>query len=247
MNTHPTSDVIAGSGALTRREALIRMGGAAMLTLGAVPLAIGGTARKASAQGVLTPAMIDSLNNMILADYVTEIFYKTGLETTSLIPASDRTVFQQLEKQETGHVVIMNNTLSGNSRAKPGLDFTGGGAYADVLSNYTTYLAMAQAFEDLTVRLYQGQLGVMVSNGLVLTTVLQIHSVEGRHAAMLRRLRGQKPWITGSNTDLAAFAAVYAGEDNIAQGSVTAANTEAFDEPLTADQVMNILDPFLTS
>lgn len=242
MNSQPTSDVGAEPGALSRREALIRMGGAAVLTLGAVPFAIGGTPRKASAQGVLTPAMIDSLNNMILADYVTEIFYKTGLETSGLIPSEDRAVFTQLEKQETGHVVIMNNTLSGNSRDKPGLDFTGGGAYPDVFSNYSTFLALAQAFEDLSVRIYKGQLGVMVSNGLVLTTVLQIHSVEGRHAAMVRRLRGQKPWITGATTDLGGFAAVYAGED-----TNTGGNTEAFDEPLTAAQSLAILDPFLTS
>lgn len=246
MNPHVLDAPDTDPGALTRREALLRMGSAAMLTLGAVPFVLGGTARKASAQGVLTPQMIDALNMMILNDYVTEIFYKTGLETTGLIPAADRAVFQQLEKQEVGHVVIMNNTLSTNAREKPGLDFTGGGAYPDVFSNYGTFLALAQAFEDLGVRAYKGQFGVFVANGLVLTNVIQIHAVEGRHAAMLRRLRGRKPWITGSETDLPGFAAVYAGEGNTNQAGVTAGNTEAFDEPLGSAQVMSILDPFLT-
>ena len=235
-----TTEVTAEPGALSRREALMRMGGVAMLTLAAVPFAIGGTARKARAQGALTPEMIEALNTMILADYVTEIFYQVGLDTSGLIPAADVPVFQQLSKQESAHVVTMNNTLSGNSREKPGLDFTGGGAYPDALTNYTTFLELSQAFEDLTVRLYKGQLGALTSNGLVLTTVLQIHSVEGRHAAMLRRLRGQKPWIEGASTDLSGFAAVYSGEDNTSSGP-----SAAFDEPMTADQALTVLDPFL--
>lgn len=241
MKTTPT-ELTAEPGALTRREALLRMGGMAMLSLGAVPFAAATSARRAHAQGTLTPAMINALNTLILADYVTEMLYSVGLDTAGLIPPGDRPVFQQLLKQEMGHVVIMNNTLSGNAREKPGLDFTGAGRHPDVFSNYATYLGMAQAFEDLTVRLYHGQLGALAPNGLVLTTALQIRSVEGRHAAMLRRLRGQKPWIEGASTDLGSFAAVYAGEDSGAQGGVTA----AFDEPLTADQGMNILDPFLT-
>ena len=234
-----SNEVTAEPGALSRREVLMRMGGAAMLTLGAVPFVIGATARKAAAQGTLTPAMIEALNTMILADYVTEILYQVGLDTSGLIPAADVPVFQQLLKQESAHVVTINNTLSGNSREKPGLDFTGGGAYPDALSNYATYLSLAQAFEDLSVRLYKGQLGAFTSNGLVLTTVLQIHSVEGRHAAMLRRLRGQKPWIEGASTDLSGFAAVYSGEDNSSSGM-----SAAFDEPLTADAALNVLDPF---
>jgi hypothetical protein len=233
-------EVTAEPGALSRREALIRMGSAAMLTLGAVPFVIGATARKAAAQGTLTPAMIEALNTLILADYVTEIFYQVGLDTSGLIPAADVPVFQQLLKQESGHVVTMNNTLSGNAREKPGLDFTGGGAYPEVFSDYATYLSLAQAFEDLTVRLYKGQLGAFTSNGLVLTTLLRIHSVEGRHAAMLRRLRGQKPWIEGAATDLSGFAAVYTGEDNASSGM-----SAAFDEPITADSALNVLDPFL--
>lgn len=235
-----TTDTSAEPGSLSRREALLRMGGVAMLTLGAVPFAIGGSARRAAAQGALTPEMIDALNAMILADYVTEILYEIGLGTSGLIPSGDVAVFQQLHKQESAHVVTMNNALSGNSQPKPGLDFTAGGAYPDVFSNYATYLSLAQAFEDLSVRLYKGQLGALVTNGLVLTTVLQIHSVEGRHAAMVRRLRGQKPWIEGASSDLSGFAAVYAGEDDSAHGM-----SAAFDEPLSADAARNVLDPFL--
>ena len=47
----------------------------------------------------------------------------------------------------------------------------------------------------------------------ILTTALQIHSVEARHASEVRRLRGQKGWITGNQTDVPQLQPVYAGED----------------------------------
>jgi hypothetical protein len=81
--------------------------------------------------------------------------------------------------------------------------------------------------------------------------------VEARHASEIRRLRGKKGWISGkSRDDLPAFTqAIYDGEDNTTQagldvsglgagnGGVTAV-TEAFDEPLTKDQVTAIVTPF---
>lgn len=70
-----------------------------------------------------------------------------------------------------------------------------------------------------------------------------------------------KPWITGNDTGGigAAVAASYAGEDNMTQltvnilslrgggGGTTSASvaTEAFDEPLTMQQVLAIVKPFI--
>jgi len=88
--------------------------------------------------------------------------------------------------------------------------------------------------------------------------VLAIHSVEGRHAAEVRRIRGKKGWITGSSPDdLPAFAqAIYAGEEITTQGTVNVAAavgstgageaaSQAFDEPLSAAQVTAIITPFI--
>ena len=98
----------------------------------------------------------------------------------------------------------------------------------------------------------------------MLTTALQIHSVEARHAARIRFLRaqvngvGQKPYITNSETG-GLPAAIYAGDDNVMQGGVDittlvsgmgisrAAVTESFDEPLTREQVLAIAGPFIVS
>lgn len=144
---------------------------------------------------------------------------------------------------------------------KPSFDFTAGGAFADVFSNYDTFLAVAQTFEDTGVRAYKGRAGELISNNTVLTAALQIHSVEARHASHIRQMRwargaNAKPWITGNDTGGigSAVQASYAGEENTDQASIkitdfvgTNAATEAFDEPLTADQVLAIVRPFIKS
>ena len=65
-----------------------------------------------------------------------------------------------------------------------------------------------------------------------------------------------KPWISGNdNTTGTPTAGVYAGEENVMQaglpitaingtGVTAAAASESFDEPLTADQVTQIVRPF---
>ena len=95
----------------------------------------------------------------------------------------------------------------------------------------------------------------------MLQAALTIHSVEARHAAEVRRLRGNfgdnepnQGWITRAITDIPGTEAVYAGEDNLIQGGVDVSTitpvaakelTEAFDEPLTMAQVLAIVDPFI--
>ncbi|MNE41758.1 hypothetical protein D3C80_1358460 [compost metagenome] len=81
----------------------------------------------------------------------------------------------------------------------------------------------------------------------------------------MRRARGggaadQKPWITGSNdTGIGAVVdPIYAGENNITQAGVditslsgpmgkisTNAATQSFDEPLSAEAVLNIAGLFI--
>jgi Ferritin-like domain len=47
-----------------------------------------------------------------------------------------------------------------------------------------------ESIDEEGVRAYEGQTGNLISDGDVLTTALQIHSVEARHASEVRRLRG---------------------------------------------------------
>lgn len=158
---------------------------------------------------------------------------------------------------------------------KPNFDFSAGkgsgdGPFKDVFTNYDLLLAVAQVFEDTGVRAYKGQADKLMSNNEVLQAALQIHAVEARHAAHIRLMRRNKPsqlvtgdlkpWITGkeSNIPSNAVQASYDGEDVTNQASVelvningesisAAAASEAFDEPLTMQQVLAIADPFLAA
>ncbi|QEC53799.1 ferritin-like protein [Anseongella ginsenosidimutans] len=200
--------------------------------------------------------VIDVLNYALTLEYLEAEFYQKGLDSNGLISGDHRPVMQQISKHETAHVAVLTATiqdLGGTPVSKPTFDFTAGGTFADVFSNYETFLALSQAFEDTGVRAYKGQAGNLLGQEAITTAALNIHSVEARHASQVRILRMQKGWITG-NSNSGLPAAIYAGEENIMQGgadmtSVTSVSedriTEAFDEPLTMDQVLAIAGLFI--
>jgi len=200
--------------------------------------------------------IVDVLNFALTLEYLEDEFYRTALGSSGLIPNDTRDVFGQISKHETAHVALLKSVLGSKAVAKPTFDFTAGGAFADVFRNYQTFLAVSQAFEDTGVRAYKGQAGNLKGNAKILTAALQIHSVEARHAAQVRRLRGETPWIVGDSrgTLPAATQAVYNGEGNTTQGGANVANlpgsstkiaSQAFDEPLTKEQVLAIAGLFI--
>ncbi len=234
---------------VSRRDALTSAGRTtAGIALASVPLALGVMARSAFGQGSALPqAVIDVLNFALTLEYLEDEFYADGLASAGLIPAQYTAVFQQISKHESDHVALLSATLGADAVSKPTFDFTAGGAFSDVFTNFTTFAALAQGFEDTGVRAYKGQAGALIGSDDYLTVALQIHSVEARHASKVRRIRGQKGWIVGSTTDVAALQPVYDGEQ-AANGSFSNdAATEAFDEPLTKDQVLAIAGQFIVA
>lgn len=234
---------------VSRRDAVANAGRAtASIALASVPIALSVMARSAFGQGSELPqAVKDVLNFALTLEYLENEFYATGLASSGLIPAQYVPVFQQIGKHETVHVALLQATLAGDAVAKPTFDFTAGGAFGDVFTNFQTFAALAQGFEDTGVRAYKGQAGALIDSDTYLTVALQIHSVEGRHASKVRRIRGQKGWIVQATTDVTALQPVYAGED-AANGSFSdTAATEAFDEPLTKDAVLAIAGQFIVS
>ncbi len=225
----------------------------AIAAAASIPLALGVFAQRAYGQGAALPQGIrDVLNFALTLEYLEADFYRRGLAAGGLIPAADRTVFAQIGRHEDEHVTLLRSVLGGNAVVEPTFDFTAGGAFADVFSNYATFLALAQGFEDTGVRAYKGQAAELISNKQLLTVALQIHSVEARHASKVRRMRGQKGWVVGDSTDVAALAAVYAGEGTVTQAGVNTAAfvnagaaSEAFDEPLGREAVLAIAGLFL--
>jgi rubrerythrin len=201
--------------------------------------------------------IVDVLNFALTLEFLEDEFYRTALGSGNLIPTETRDVFGQISKHETAHVNLLRSVLGGKAVAKPNFDFTAGGAFGDVFRNYQTFLALSQSFEDTGVRAYKGQAGNLKGNAKILTTALQIHSVEARHAAMVRRIRGEKPWIQGDSrgTLPAATQPIYNGDGNTKQGTVDVATlpnvpgaivaSQAFDEPLTKEQVLAIVGMFI--
>lgn len=237
------------------------------VAVASVPLAFGSVLNKAYGQTSDAQKVIDTLNFALTLEYLEDEFYKKGIMSAGLIPAADLPIFQQIGKHETAHVAflttVIRDVLKGTPVAKPNVDFTGSknGARAallpNVFSNYATFKALAQAFEDTGVRAYKGQATNLVSNSVVLDAALQIHSVEARHAAEVRRLNGKKPWIDGNDMGGPAPGitdAIYAGEENTTHAGFTrsqyttmsdAAATRAFDEPLSKEAVLAIAGNFI--
>lgn len=233
----------------------------------AMPFMLGGLFKKAYGQ---VPTDVNGvLNYALTLEYLEAEYYTLGVAASGLIPSGKaRGAMTTIRDHEVAHVEFLKQVLGSNAVSKPTFDFTAGGAFGDVFSNYDTFLALAQAFEDTGVRAYKGQAGLLKGNQVVLTAALQIHSVEARHAAHVRQMRrdrggaagNQKPWITGANDSGigAVVDPIYAGEDNKVQAGVditmlqgvggrisSDAATESYDEPLTAEAVLNIASLFI--
>jgi rubrerythrin len=233
-------------GRVTSRRGAVRRTGkmAGAIALASMPVAFGLMAKRAFAQaGGLPQGIVDVLNFALTLEYLENEFYQIGLSTAGLIPAVDRPVFEPIAAHEAAHVALLQGVLGPGAVAKPTFDFTAGGRFAPFV-DYETFKALAQGLEDTGVRAYKGQAAALMSNDTVLTTALQIHSVEARHASAVRRLRGQKGWIRGNQTDVPALQAVYAGEE-AGNGATSPVATEAFDEPLTMEQVLAVAGIFI--
>jgi hypothetical protein len=134
-------------------------------------------------------------------------------------------------------VAFLQSVLGSAAITSPKFDLTAKGTFPTVLSNYNTFLAVANVFEDTGVRAYKGQAPNLIGNQVVLTAALSIHAVEARHASAIRSLRASygvtiEPWITGSasvyndtgiaavNANYGAGASGYPAENNTTQGGV---------------------------
>jgi hypothetical protein len=239
------------------------------LSLAALPFALGSIFQKA--YGQTTTGVIGVLNFALQLEYIEANFYIKGVATSGLIPAgSALTALTTIRDHENAHVNFLRTAITSAggtpyTYTASQFDFTAKGAFPDVFTNYNTFLAVAQAFEDTGVRAYKGQAPNLqgAANRSYLTAALNIHSVEARHASHIRMMRqaagvGVKPWITGVTSGIdARTTGNYAGEDVTVQGGVTItglagvsgninvnAATEAFDEPLTKDQVVALVTPF---
>ena len=238
------------------------------VAIAALPLAFGSMFKKAYGKGSGVTGLIDdTLNFALTLEYIEANFYIKGVASAGLIPAGPGVgALTTIRDHENAHVSFLRAAITALG-ATPvtftaaSFDFTAKGAFADVFSNYDTFLAVAQTFEDTGVRAYKGQAGNLMGNNDILTAALNIHSVEARHASHIRQMRkargaNVKPWITGKETGIgAAVQPSYNGEELTTQATINivningfnisaAAASEAFDEPLTTAEVTAIVTPF---
>ncbi|RYF74996.1 MAG: ferritin-like domain-containing protein [Cytophagaceae bacterium] len=219
----------------------------------AAPVVMASALSNAYGQSGLPANVVEVLNFALTLEYLEAEFYVRGTETSGLIPSQYMEIFRTIRRHEEAHVRLLRSVLGAQAIAKPTFDFTGKGAFPTVFSNFQTYVALSQAFEDTGVRAYKGQAGNLKNAPAVLEVALNIHSVEARHAARIRVLRGFKGWIT--NSDASGLPVAIYASDNITNqlgielagisGKSNEAVTEAFDEPLSKADVLSIATPFI--
>lgn len=182
--------------------------------LASAPLVLAMASQKAFGQD-LPQGIVDVLVYALTLEHIEDAFYRSGLEADGLIPDDYRTIFQHIGLHEAQHVAFLTAALGPAAIERPALDLTAGGMYPDALTNFDTYLTLSQTFEDLGVAAYKGQAANLIESDAILTVALQIHSVEARHAAIVRKIGGKKSW------------------------------DGAFDEPMSKEDVLAAATPFL--
>ena len=237
--------------------------------IAAVPLGLGAMLNKAYGQTV--PAgVINVLQYALTLEHFEARFYTEGNNLAPIPAGADKTAIQAIRDSENKHVTFLQQVITAAGAtpvaAKTTYDFTAGGTFPTVFTSYPTFLAVAQVLEDTGVRAYKGRAGELLGQKVYLTAALGIHAVEARHAAKIRYMRRMnghvatlKPYITGGNdSGVPAANGNYAGatpESNVTQANITItgingmaisanAATEAFDEPLTAAEVLALVAPF---
>jgi Ferritin-like domain len=208
------------------------------VAVAALPFAFATIFKKAYGAASTPTSVNDVLNFALTLEYLESYFYNQGAASAGLIPAADATLyFNQVQADENEHVAFLKSVLGTAAIASPSFDLTAKGTFPTVLSDYQTFLAVANAFEDTGVRAYKGQAVNLIGNQTILTAALSIHAVEARHASAIRSLRASygvtiTPWITGSssvsndtgvaavNANYGAGATGYPAENNIIQGGV---------------------------
>lgn len=182
--------------------------------MGSAPLVLAAASTEAFGAGGLPQGVVDVLNFALTLEYLEAAFYTKGNFSFGLIPFKYKGLFATIGEHEVAHVALLKHALGSAAVSAPKVDFTAGGKYADVFSNFDTFATLSATFEDLGVAAYKGQAGNLAGTP-VLTTALQIHSVEARHAAAVRPLVGKTGYIA------------------------------AFDKPMTKRQVLAAAAPFL--
>jgi hypothetical protein len=154
---------------------------------GSVSTLLAAASTEAFGAGGLPQQVVDVLNYALSLEYFEATFYKRANGTDGLIPKKYRGLFHEIGAHEAGHVALLSGALGTAAIKAPKFDFTAGGKYPDVFSNFNTFSTLSSTIEDTGVAAFKGQIANLAGTS-VLQTALQIHSVEARHAGSVRVL-----------------------------------------------------------
>ncbi len=156
---------------------------------------------------------IGILNFALLLEHLEAAFYDQARQQVPGLDSDAQKLTEELATNEGEHVTALMTvigTLGGTPTPEPEVDF------GNALASQSSYLELAQTFEDTGVSAYNGA-GPELELKEALAAAGTIVQVEGRHAALIRMMRGEDP------------------------------APKAFDEPLSIPQVRTRVEPFLKS
>jgi rubrerythrin len=187
--------VFSSLGTLAKRSALA-----------ATPVLLSSIFQKAYAGTSSTP--VEVLNYALTLELLEADFYRQFQASGTIPTGAPAAAITQIKKHEDSHVTLLTTTIRSLGGTPVAGTATTGVRFKPLPAGttYTTYLQVAQLLEDAGVRAYKGRAGELIGTDL-LTVALQIHSVEARHAAHIRTMRSQSPWV--STTDDVATHPVY--------------------------------------
>ena len=147
--------------------------------------AVGPFVRGALAQSDATDAL--TLDYALRLETLEATFYDEALKQVPAMSRAVRSVVRVLRDHEREHQRVITQTvlqLGVRNSPPPKLDF------GDAFSSEARFLEVAQQLEDTGVAAYNGVAPTIFSQ-TILAVAAQIVQVEGRHAAVVRDLRGQ--------------------------------------------------------
>lgn len=251
---NPRRAVFSSLGTVAKRSAMA-----------ATPVLLASMFQKAYA-GTNAGDPVEIFNYALTLEYLEADFYNKMKASPFFATASaaDQAAINKISQHETAHVNLLKAVISG-IKGTPVAPVTFKAASFAGLASFAAQLEVAQQLEDTGVRAYKGRAtdlqgiadvtipGVGTINPL--ESALQIHSVEARHAAHIRGMRGQTAWISGAgNLDTASAYTGATPESNVTQagfnltmaGIITTGVTysaadvaAAFDEILTKAEVLD--------
>lgn len=246
-----------------RRDILKSWG--AKLAAAAIPFA-GITLASKKTDAKTTDVLAEAMYFALSISKMQVAFYSQAVNYTGLIVPPMDGSFKEILKEKGEHVAFWSYYLNQTGNPLPAAlnyDFTASGNISKVFSEFGVFLQVAQALEDVGVRMYLTAINEFWVNQFYRKSAVNIGATNARHAAHVRLRRRNfgidiMPWVAGtqSNSIYGEVIKGYQDEDNIMQfkNNVVGINgfdisfeaaTAAFDEPMLRVHAEKFMSAFI--